>query len=243
MRRWIAMARRRLGVLAVVATAGLLVGAVVGTVGATSAVPATLTVTLGGIRPGGVIPNRFAFCVPANPGRQAIGPNINPAIRWSAGPAGTAAYAVLMHDTDVPVTFELANKEGTVLPATAARRSAYYHWVLVDIPARVRSLSEGVDSSGPQPKPAGPTPHGVRGANDFGEGRSGYDGPCPPWNDAIPHHYHFTVYAIDVSSLGLSGAFSGPDAVRAMTGHVLAAGAVTGVYTLNPDVSRTLPRQ
>ena len=28
----------------------------------------------------------------------------------------------------------------------------------------------------------------------------GYDGPCPPWNDEIPHRYVFTVYALDVAS-------------------------------------------
>jgi phosphatidylethanolamine-binding protein (PEBP) family uncharacterized protein len=29
----------------------------------------------------------------------------------------------------------------------------------------------------------------------------GYDAPCPPWNDARLHHYHFIVYAIDAPTL------------------------------------------
>ena len=29
----------------------------------------------------------------------------------------------------------------------------------------------------------------------------GYDGPCPPWNDSIVHHYVFTVYALDVDAV------------------------------------------
>lgn len=59
-------------------------------------------------------------------------------------------------------------------------------------------------------------------------------------NDAIPHRYHFTVYALNVPSLGLSGEFTGPEALRAMEGHVLAQGEVAGLYTLNPDVAKTL---
>ena len=43
-------------------------------------------------------------------------------------------------------------------------------------------------------------------AGDYG----GYDGPCPPWNDELLHHYRFTLYALDVPSLGLPGAFGGP---------------------------------
>ena len=64
----------------------------------------------------------------------------------------------------------------------------------------------------------------------------GYDGPCPPWNDSIPHHYVFTVYALDVVQLGVSGKFRGPDVRNAMKGHVLAEAKVTGVYSLNPAV-------
>jgi phosphatidylethanolamine-binding protein (PEBP) family uncharacterized protein len=29
----------------------------------------------------------------------------------------------------------------------------------------------------------------------------GYDGPGPPWNDALVHHYAFTLYALDVPYL------------------------------------------
>ena len=65
----------------------------------------------------------------------------------------------------------------------------------------------------------------------------GYDGPCPPWNDEIVHHYHFSVYALAVPSLGLSGRFSGPDALRALNPHVLAKGTWTGTYSLNPSVN------
>ena len=35
--------------------------------------------------------------------------------------------------------------------------------------------------------------------NDMRGDYHGYDGPCPPWNDGILHHYVFTLYALDVA--------------------------------------------
>jgi phosphatidylethanolamine-binding protein (PEBP) family uncharacterized protein len=64
----------------------------------------------------------------------------------------------------------------------------------------------------------------------------GYDGPCPPWNDTIPHHYVFTLYALDYARCPLTGLFKGPEVLTAMRGHVLAQATWTGVYTLNPQV-------
>ena len=64
----------------------------------------------------------------------------------------------------------------------------------------------------------------------------GYDGPCPPWNDAIPHRYVFTLYALDVAQLRVPDKFSGSDARQAMQGHVLGQATLTGRYALNPSV-------
>lgn len=202
----------------------------------------TLTVKVDGFKPGGVIPPAYAYCVPAQQGHTAPGPNRSPAISWSKGPAKTASYAVITVDTDVPTVFDDANKEGRTIPASLKRRD-FYHWVLVDIPATVTSLPEGADSAEPSPKKSGPTKHGVRGISDYSGGGKvfgGYDGPCPPWNDEIPHHYHFTVYALDVRRLAVSGDFGGPDALKAMKGHILAKGTLVGVYSLNPSVAKTL---
>jgi Raf kinase inhibitor-like YbhB/YbcL family protein len=200
-----------------------------------------LTVKVDHLRSGGVIPDVYAYCVAPRAGRTARGPNRSPAIAWSPGPRGTKSYAIVVVDTDVPTDFATADKEGTVVPAALPRRD-FYHWLLVDIPAATTSLAEGADSADPSAKAAGPTPHGVRGLNDYGGGRAGYDGPCPPWNDAIVHHYHFRVYALDVARLNLPRAFTGTDVIRAVRGHVLARGEVVGLYTQNPAVARTLPR-
>ncbi|HYM68316.1 MAG TPA: YbhB/YbcL family Raf kinase inhibitor-like protein [bacterium] len=210
-----------------------------------AATPASLTVIVSGLTPGGVVPQEDAYCVPDGRGHATSGPNVSPAISWSAGPAGTASYAIITHDTDVPSVFTNANQEGKTLPANL-RRVDFYHWVLVDVPATAKGLSVGADSNGvvENGKPVGPTTYGVRGANSFTPGaHGGYDGPCPPWNDERVHHYHFTVYALDTAHLAVSGNFSGPDVLRAMQGHILASGEIVGVYSLNPTVRKSLGLQ
>lgn len=207
----------------------------------------TLDVTIDGISQGQPIAEEFAFGIRTADAPFTFGPNISPAIRWSAGPDGTKSYAIIMHDRSVPTVFDDANQEGKVIPADLARMD-FMHWVLVDIPATTTQIARGAESDGvvPKGKDTGPAANGLRGANDFGMfmasnpdmagNYGGYDGPAPPWNDELMHEYVFTVFALDVATLGLEGVFSGADARAAMEGHVLASGSVTGLYTLNPDL-------
>lgn len=206
-----------------------------------------LAVTIDGWQDGAPIPGTFAFGVPAADGPMTFGPNRNPRISWSGAPQGTKSYAILCHDPDVPSVADDVNKEGVSIPESLPRVD-FYHWVLVDIPPTTTDIAEaalcdGVTVGGKAP---GPSAFGVAGLNDYtgflagsddlkGD-YGGYDGPCPPWNDLRLHHYFFTVYALDVASLGLTGRFGGADALAAMDGHVLAKGAWTGTYTLNAAV-------
>jgi Raf kinase inhibitor-like YbhB/YbcL family protein len=66
----------------------------------------------------------------------------------------------------------------------------------------------------------------------------GYDGPCPPWNDELLHHYVFTLYALDIDRCPVEGRFGGTEVRNAIAGHVLAEAAITGTYSLNPAVTR-----
>lgn len=203
-----------------------------------------LKVSIDGWDNGGAIPEEYAFCAPAEEG-CALGRNVSPAIAWSDAPPGTESFVIVCCDPDVPTKPDNVNKPGVVVPADLPRCD-FYHWVLIDIPASVLGLPRGADSDGitPRGKPQVRTQYGVRGINNYTDwfasdvdmkgGYGGYDGPCPPWNDEIVHHYHFTVYALDVASLGLAGRFGGPDVLKAIEGHVLAQGSWTGTYTLNP---------
>ncbi|MDP6786105.1 MAG: YbhB/YbcL family Raf kinase inhibitor-like protein [Rhodospirillales bacterium] len=205
----------------------------------------TLQVTIDGWENGAAIPERFAFCQPAREGHVSSGANRSPRIAWSGAPAGTASFAVICHDPDVPSVGDDVNQEGRSVPADLPRVD-FFHWVLVDIPATVSELAEGADSDGVTAggKPPGATDHGTRGVNTYtdlfaGDAEmkgdyGGYDGPCPPWNDTLVHHYHFTLYALDVATLGLTDTFGGAEARAALEGHVLAQAEWVGTYTLNP---------
>ncbi len=200
-----------------------------------------LTVQLGGLDKGGRVADHMAFCPPASSKAR----NISPEVSWSPGPEGTRSYALLMLDPDVPQDFSQINKPNTVISADASRISIH-HWVLADIPKTITTLSAGAESEGvvARGKPIGATANGLRGANVFttflakdetmAGTYGGYDGPCPPTNDERVHHYVFRVFALDVPSLGLSGAFDGEAVEKAMRGHVLAQGEVVATYTLNP---------
>lgn len=206
-----------------------------------------LKVHVDSVRAGGMLANKYAFCQPAHQGHTTAGPNVNPRISWSKGPRGTKSYAVILYDTDSPAEHrEKMNKEGETLTA-AVKRQAFYHWVLVDIPAGVRAIKEGEASHERvlHGKPASPAPAGgVNGLNDYTKVTAanpamkgsyyGYDGPCPPWNDDDVHHYHFAVYALSVKTLDLPKDFDGPAALAAMKGKILAQGEEPTIYTQNP---------
>lgn len=195
-----------------------------------------LEVRLGGIENGGKIPPEFAFCQKDGKGKTKNGGNINPEISWSGAVEGVKSYALIVVDPDVPTIFDDANKEGKTLPSTMKRRN-FYHWALVDIPPEITTITKGQDSNAHLEggKKTGKTPYGVNGRNDYAEFMQGtfggYDGPCPPWNDEIIHHYHFRIYALDVKTLELGENFTGKEAESAMSGHILASGEAVGIYS------------
>jgi Raf kinase inhibitor-like YbhB/YbcL family protein len=207
---------------------------------------ADFTITIDAWPNGGKIPDCYAFCRP-DEGSIGLSENRSPRISWSGAPAGTRSFAILCHDPDVPSRADDVNQPGKIVPASLPRVD-FYHWVLVDVPATLSEIPEGGDSDGvtARGKPPGKSAYGVRGINNYTDwfagdadmagDYGGYDGPCPPWNDELVHHYHFTVYALDVPTLGLTDAFGGEDAKAAMAPHTLACASWVGTYTLNPGL-------
>ncbi len=203
---------------------------------------------------GASMPEQYAFCaidrddsgnVRSNHIRMAA--NHNPHFAWSDAPAGTQSFALICHDPDVPSRGDDVNQEGKLIPADL-QRVDFFHWCLVDMPPNMVCVTPGAFSSGitaggkPGPECLVFMRHAINDytgwfASDAAMAGDyfGYDGPCPPWNDSIVHHYIFTLYALDIAQLPLEGKFDGRAVREALAGHVLAQASMTGIYSLNPD--------
>ncbi|MDE1174722.1 MAG: YbhB/YbcL family Raf kinase inhibitor-like protein [Parvibaculaceae bacterium] len=196
------------------------------------------------------IPDEFAFATIAATDHIALSRNKNPHLAWDAVPEGTESFVIVCHDPDVPTRPDDVNKEGRIVPADLPRAS-FFHWIVDGIPADVREIAAGTHASEVQPrgKSASSAPGGLRwGLNDYTAWFSGdadmegeyygYDGPCPPWNDAIVHHYVFTVYALGAAHLAVEGKLDGRTALEALArAPVLGVASLTGLYSLNPDLA------
>lgn len=128
------------------------------------------------------------------------GQDISPALSWSGVPEGTQSLALIVDDADAP--------GGT-----------FTHWVIFNIPGDTLGLEEAIPATSQLSSGA------LQGRNDFGT--VGYRGPCPPTGS--PHHYHFVVYALDIT-LDLSAGASKAQVESAMQGHLLDQAELVGIY-------------
>jgi Raf kinase inhibitor-like YbhB/YbcL family protein len=129
------------------------------------------------------------------------GQNISPALDWSGSPAGTASFALIMDDPD----------------------AVYTHWVIFNLPPDIHGLPEAVPKD---EELANGALQGKVGSGGIGY-PTGYFGPCPP--KGPPHHYRFTLYALD-SMLDLSAGASKEELLQAMQGHILGQAQLIGIY-------------
>lgn len=192
----------------------------------------------------GPIPAENALCVIDPDTHVTFGPNSSPHLEWGDVPEGVKSFSLLVIDVDAPSSRDDVNQEDREVPGDLPRAD-FSHWVLTDLDPDTTILQHGAFSEGVtnRGKP-GLSGRPAEGTNDYtgwfaGDAEmdgtyKGYDGPCPPWNDSLVHHYHFTVYALDVESLGLSGDFTAEDVKQAAEGHTLESATITGTYTLNP---------
>jgi hypothetical protein len=95
---------------------------------------------------------------------------------------------------------------------------------LYKIPAETHALAEHVPPDARLQSPQG----ALQGRNSWTSGRSiGYRGPAPP--PGRVHHYRFHLYALD-AALPLAEGLDKPSVLKAMEGHILAEGLLTGTY-------------
>ena len=207
-----------------------------------------MELTSDGLTDGEAFPEKFAMGVIDPEEHATFGDNKNPDFQWSDLPAGTESLVLICKDPDVPSKPDDVNQEGRTVPADLDRID-FYHWLLVDLDPDKGSIEVGEFSDGVTEKgkdgPDGPagTRQGLNdytswfeGDPDMGGEYFGYDGPFPPWNDSIVHHYEFTLYALDTDEAPVEGEFHGADLEEAIEPHVLDEASITGLYSLNPDV-------
>lgn len=199
---------------------------------------------------GAAIPDEYAFCVMDATTHVALSSNQNPHLAWSGVPAETKSLVLIVHDPDVPSRGDDVNQEGKTVPADLPRVD-FFHWVLVDMSPQLTHIAAASFADGVTPRgkaianaPVSGMPR--HGLNDytgwFAQDAAmagdyfGYDGPCPPWNDAIAHRYIFTLYALDIERVPVDGKFTAAQVQAAIAGHVLAEASLQGRYGLNPAV-------
>jgi Raf kinase inhibitor-like YbhB/YbcL family protein len=91
----------------------------------------------------------------------------------------------------------------------------FCHWIRFGIGADIHELGEADETVG------------TDGFTDWGESR--YGGMAPPAGDP-PHHYQFTVYALDVASPRLDPQVTYARFRFTIRDHVLAAGTLIGRF-------------
>ena len=127
--------------------------------------------------PNGPMPASVAFNQAGCVGRDGAGQNIPPTLTWENGQTGFTGFPTLSYAL-------------TEVDYDAPVGGGFHHWVIYNIPSSARTLN------------ATTIAESTSGMNDFG--LLGYGGPCPP-QDGQTHHYIFTLYALDVASLGPQG--------------------------------------
>lgn len=136
----------------------------------------------------------------------ADGDGVSPPLVWGAVPEGTTLLALLVEDADAPAPQPLVHAVVWGLPADAGR------------------LAEGMI----QADGAGAEHAGDVGRHSYlGEG---WLPPDPPTGHG-EHRYAFQLFALDAGAEDPGRSPGRTALVRAMAGHVLAAGLLIGTYS------------
>lgn len=137
----------------------------------------------------------------------ADGRNVSPALAWSGAPAATKQFALVLDDPDVPMP------------------GGFVHWVVYKIAGTATGLPAELPMGATLADPAG----AIQGPSGFRQ--MGYRGPAPP--PGKPHHYTFTVYALD-AELPLAEGLNRNALMEAIKGHIIGQGSLVALYERFP---------
>jgi hypothetical protein len=140
------------------------------------------------------------------PRHSPDGENVSPALAWQGVPEGTRSLVLLLEDPYI--------RMGDLC------LYAWVHWIVYNIPPDASSLPEAV------PDTATLAGGARQGTTSFG--KPGYGGPAPLMGT---RRYYFRVYALDTTLDALDPQRATKRRVlKAMNGHILAQGLLTGIY-------------
>ena len=137
----------------------------------------------------------------------ADGRNVSPALAWTGAPAATKQFALVFDDPDVVFGGQ-----------------TFVHWVIYKIPGTAKGLPAELPMDATLTTPA-ELAGAIQGLSGFK--RSGYRGPAPP--PGKPHHYTFTVYALD-AELPLEPGLTRNQLMEAIKGHIIGQGSLVAIY-------------
>ncbi len=133
---------------------------------------------------------------------SAGGKNESPQLSWTGVPEGTKSLALSCWDPDAPTSV------------------GFCHWIRFGMSPSLTSLDEGAG----------------RSDGDWGDGfcdwgESAYGGMAPPAGDE-PHHYQFTLYALNQEAdlLGLDEKATYARFRFSIRNNIIATGTLTGTY-------------
>ncbi len=105
------------------------------------------------------------------------GENKSPELHWSNAPKGTKSFAITIYDPDAPTG------------------SGWWHWIVVNIPAKTTQIKANASTLKALPK------NSLETMTDFGV--ASFGGACPPKGDKA-HSYVVTLYALDTDKLDVT---------------------------------------
>ncbi len=141
------------------------------------------------------------YAGPNLPNMNCGGDNVSPPLQWSGAPANTKSFAVLVFD------FE------------GGRGPGVSHWVSYGWGPEATGIPEGAGN-----KEAA----GYRaGSNMRNSGE--YFGPCAPATDS-PHHYIYSVYALDVPKDELPAGLKRDEFLEKVKGRILNLVSIVTTY-------------
>lgn len=128
------------------------------------------------------------------------GGNLAPELHWSKAPKETKGYALTVYDPDAPTG------------------SGFWHWVVVDIPAKTTSFKKGTKLASAGSGKGIPSDYGI----------TEYGGPCPP--PGKPHSYIFTIHALNTDKLGVPEGATNAVARFFINGATIEKASLTATY-------------